>query len=129
MRDKGGYYTRPCVRHNDDGTTENVDVQCIRLARLYDFQWGNVVKYLWRWRGKNGLEDLQKAWDYAKSADCDPTPTRGLMMVRDTIYGLIEVGDMPQVEIEAWLSILNQSRRGVVIALTSMVENQKQHEA
>jgi hypothetical protein len=22
---------------------------------------GNVIKYLWRWREKNGLEDLKKA--------------------------------------------------------------------
>lgn len=25
---------------------------------------GNVFKYLWRWRHKNGLEDLKKAYDY-----------------------------------------------------------------
>jgi hypothetical protein len=28
------------------------------------FYWGNVIKYVARWKDKNGIEDLQKAKDY-----------------------------------------------------------------
>lgn len=41
------------------------NLQCIEVigcfADTQDFCMGNIIKYLWRWRGKNGLEDLQKA--------------------------------------------------------------------
>lgn len=41
------------------------NLQCIEaigcFANTQDFCMGNVIKYLWRWRGKNGLEDLKKA--------------------------------------------------------------------
>lgn len=36
--------------------------------RLLSFEWGNVVKYCFRWKGKNGVEDLDKAVWYAKDA-------------------------------------------------------------
>lgn len=28
---------------------------------------GNIVKYMWRWKQKNGEEDLHKALEYAKA--------------------------------------------------------------
>jgi hypothetical protein len=28
------------------------------------FYWGNVIKYVARWKDKNGVEDLKKAKDY-----------------------------------------------------------------
>lgn len=28
------------------------------------FYWGNVIKYVARWKDKNGVEDLKKAQDY-----------------------------------------------------------------
>jgi hypothetical protein len=31
---------------------------------LQGFYWGNVIKYVARWKDKNGLEDLKKAHDY-----------------------------------------------------------------
>jgi nitrous oxidase accessory protein NosD len=31
---------------------------------LQGFYWGNVIKYVARWKDKNGLEDLYKARDY-----------------------------------------------------------------
>lgn len=35
-------------------------------ANGLDFLEGNIVKYVTRWRHKNGLEDLEKLVDYAK---------------------------------------------------------------
>lgn len=46
----------------------NGPFECIELTRLLSFEWGNVVKYCFRWKGKNGVEDLDKAVWYAKDA-------------------------------------------------------------
>ena len=46
----------------------NGPFECIELTRLLSFEWGNVVKYCFRWKGKNGIEDLDKAVWYAKDA-------------------------------------------------------------
>lgn len=49
--------------HYKDGPFE-----CIKLSSLLSFDWGNVIKYCYRWRDKNGVEDLKKALWYAKHA-------------------------------------------------------------
>lgn len=36
-------------------------IECIDIARHMDFNIGNAIKYLWRYRDKNGIEDLKKA--------------------------------------------------------------------
>jgi hypothetical protein len=36
-------------------------IECIDVTRHMNFNIGNVVKYLWRFAHKNGLEDLKKA--------------------------------------------------------------------
>lgn len=48
------------------GKVECIDALEVILGRngVEDFCTGNAVKYLWRWRKKNGLEDLQKAQWY-----------------------------------------------------------------
>lgn len=47
---------------------ENGPFECIELTRLLSFDWGNVVKYCYRWQSKNGVEDLRKALWYANDA-------------------------------------------------------------
>lgn len=47
---------------------ENGPFECIELTRLLSFDWGNVVKYCYRWQSKNGIEDLRKALWYANDA-------------------------------------------------------------
>lgn len=130
MQDKGGYYTRKCVFHNEDGTTETRDVQCYALAEQYDFTWGNVVKYLWRWRGKNGLEDLEKAYDYAMAAKCRPTPVYELSS-RDIIMGLLEASDsadtpVNHAEWEVWVSLLQNDQRKIVKRLRALIKAVKE---
>lgn len=39
-------------------------IECIDVTRHMDFNIGNVIKYLWRYQDKNGLEDLKKAQWY-----------------------------------------------------------------
>ena len=53
---------------------ENGPFECIELTRLLSFDWGNVVKYCYRWQSKNGVEDLRKALWYANDAVIHGTP-------------------------------------------------------
>lgn len=39
----------------------NHPIECIDVTRHMSFNIGNVIKYLWRTKLKNGLEDLKKA--------------------------------------------------------------------
>ena len=36
-------------------------LECIDVTRHMNFNIGNAIKYLWRFRDKGGLEDLKKA--------------------------------------------------------------------
>ena len=56
--------------HYKDGPFE-----CIELSSLLSFDWGNVIKYCYRWRDKNGVEDLKKALWYAKHAIDNNVPS------------------------------------------------------
>lgn len=39
-------------------------IECIDIAREFNFNLGNVIKYLWRHEHKDGLEALKKAQWY-----------------------------------------------------------------
>lgn len=43
-----------------------VDAMAVWMSHeeLQGFYWGNVIKYVARWKDKGGLEDLKKAHDY-----------------------------------------------------------------
>ena len=48
-------------------------IECIKAIEasmnpkgFQDYCKGNVLKYIWRWRDKNGIEDLKKALVYLK---------------------------------------------------------------
>ncbi len=49
------------VHHPTHYTDHPSGVECIAIAEHMGFNLGNVVKYVWRHEGKNGLEDLRKA--------------------------------------------------------------------
>jgi len=38
--------------------------ECIDIVKHMDFLTGNCVKYLWRWKDKDGVDDLKKARFY-----------------------------------------------------------------
>lgn len=38
--------------------------ECREFTAHLNFNLGNAFKYLWRWRDKNGVEDLEKAYTY-----------------------------------------------------------------
>ena len=39
-------------------------LECLDIVKELPFTEGNIIKYIWRWRDKNGLEDLLKAQFY-----------------------------------------------------------------
>lgn len=39
-------------------------IECIDVTRHMNFSIGNIIKYLWRYKDKNGNEDLKKAQWY-----------------------------------------------------------------
>lgn len=36
-------------------------LECYEVVKHFPFTEGAIIKYLWRWRDKNGVEDLKKA--------------------------------------------------------------------
>lgn len=46
------------------------NIECIAVIEQLEasFCIGNVIKYVWRWKGKNGIEDLKKARWYLDRA-------------------------------------------------------------
>lgn len=85
---------------------------CWELAKLYGFAQGNIVKYLWRWHGKNGLDDLWKALDYQTRCAHDDLAIRPLdkadeKQAASIIIDLLEK-DMGMTEEEAncWIALM-----------------------
>lgn len=47
--------------------------ECIEFTENMNFNLGNAFKYIWRYRDKNGIEDLKKArWYLQKQLDSAP---------------------------------------------------------
>lgn len=46
--------------------------ECIDYVKYLDFCRGNVIKYLWRYKQKNGQEDIKKAAQYLKYIVSNP---------------------------------------------------------
>ena len=51
------------IKPNHYGNSE-IDVIDFCQANNLDFMQGNVIKYVFRYKNKNGLEDLEKAKEY-----------------------------------------------------------------
>lgn len=48
--------------HYTQGNIECIDaIEAATGGGFLDYCTGNVIKYLWRWQHKNGIEDLKKA--------------------------------------------------------------------
>ena len=49
---------------NPDYYTDGIEVAKVIMSWELNFNEGNIVKYICRWRSKNGIEDLKKAKKY-----------------------------------------------------------------
>ena len=48
--------------HYKQGPIECIDaIKAALGGGFISYLWGNIIKYLWRWPKKNGIEDLKKA--------------------------------------------------------------------
>lgn len=72
----GGFYEIPInviqVDHPDhynQGSIECIEAlkACMTPEEYHGFCSGNVIKYVWRYRNKNGLKDLKKAKWYLET--------------------------------------------------------------
>lgn len=64
---------------NNPSHYTNAPFECFELTREYPFAGGNAIKYVFRHRAKNGVEDLKKAaWylDYATCGELRPRADR-----------------------------------------------------
>lgn len=67
MSDKPDMVNQP--PHYNKGDIECIDAiksACEGLDGFEGYCTGNAIKYLWRWKHKNGVEDLKKAHWYIK---------------------------------------------------------------
>lgn len=62
------YFGEPEDLVNEPSHYKEGGFECIDFTWDLAFPWANVVKYVWRFRGKNGLEDLEKAKRYLEIA-------------------------------------------------------------
>lgn len=49
------------INHPQHYTAHPAGIECIQVVEHLPFLEGNVIKYVWRWREKAGLQDLEKA--------------------------------------------------------------------
>jgi polyferredoxin len=54
------------VNHPPHYTSHPSNIECIEIAETMDFCPGNALKYVWRFREKGGVEDLNKALWYVR---------------------------------------------------------------
>ena len=104
--------------------------ECIELTRLLSFDWGNVVKYAYRWQHKNGLEDLKKALWYAEDACENHVPlVIGTVWSDDTsmsyiealrLFGILEADDWAGLE-KLWNGIKLFDYHSVVDVLKNKI--------
>jgi hypothetical protein len=61
-----GYRLNLTMINNPPHYAHSSGVECIELSEAMDFNSGNAFKYIWRFREKNGFEDLHKALWYVR---------------------------------------------------------------
>jgi hypothetical protein len=54
------------VNHPKHYNGHSSGIECIDIAETLDFNPGNAFKYIWRFRDKDGLKDLNKALWYVR---------------------------------------------------------------
>lgn len=69
QRSEGGIFMSENVNHPNHYTSGGIEcIEAIKaslgIKEFADYCKGNVIKYVWRYRLKNGVEDLEKAKVY-----------------------------------------------------------------
>lgn len=69
--------TESMVHHPKHYTSGILPGECLDYVKYCDFIRGNIIKYLWRFNRKNGMEDIQKSLFYIEQLLKDPTLCHG----------------------------------------------------
>lgn len=88
---------------NPDHYKNSTSLECIEAMLLIfgkeavvNFCVCNAWKYIWRWKHKNGYEDLEKArWYIVKAVELDPTNCSSLL---ERMIDYIKVNNRPEKE-------------------------------
>lgn len=86
---------------NPDHYKNSTSLECIEAMELVfgniaviDFCMCNAWKYIWRWKHKNGVEDLEKAkWYIKKAAELDLDPASYYSVMLERMKNYIEVNN------------------------------------
>lgn len=103
---------------------ENGPFECIELTRLLSFDWGNVVKYCYRWQSKNGVEDLKKALWYASDAVIHGTPLyadTNLSGLGNALFSALVNVDWAGLRCVWWAFANNCPKRDILTALKNKI--------
>ena len=91
----------------------NAPFECFDLTREYPFAGGNAIKYVFRHRAKNGVEDLKKAAWYLDHATCDELRPRADRHDMTDLKGMWELA-------HGYDSGLTRARRAVTRRISLM---------
>lgn len=98
--------------------------ECIELTRLLSFDWGNVVKYCYRWQSKNGVEDLRKALWYANDAVIHGIPLyadTNLSGLCNALFAALGDADWAGLRGIWWTFANNGTKREILTALKNKI--------
>lgn len=80
--------------------------ECIDYVKYLDFCRGNIIKYLWRYKGKNGIEDMKKAAQYCDFITDSPDVVSGkipddlLQKLSDDCMSFLQDNGIPEEDTE-----------------------------
>ena len=103
---------------------ENGPFECIELTRLLSFDWGNVVKYCYRWQSKNGIEDLGKALWYANDVVIHGIPLyadTNLSGLCNALFFALVDADWAGLRDIWWVFANNRSKQEILTALKNKI--------
>lgn len=103
---------------------ENGPFECIELTRMLSFDWGNVVKYCYRWQSTNGVEDLRKALWYANDAVIHGIPLyadTNLSVLCNALSAALGDADWAGLRDIWWAFANNGTKREILTALKNKI--------
>lgn len=96
------------------------------LSSLYTSDWGQVIQYVFRWQGKNGLQDLQKAVDFARHAianDDRPIPWKHAPHAGKLLRQLQSIGWADATHV--WKALRRRNGDATLDAIKTLIEEHK----
>lgn len=102
-------------------------VECIDLTERMDFNTGNALKYVWRFREKDGKEGLQKALWYVNKEIARRDRESALMQDSSNLAKVMAAETDPKVAMALWYlvfadNVSNDDGRKALVEAKSLIE-------